>query len=93
MASEKVKVTLYLRKDMYARARSLAQRLPNASVSAMVEEAMDGFLPALEQLVDLKDQGRDAQVKAWGDLLGRQFVELAEEGVETIRKVKEKADK
>lgn len=86
----KKKVTLYLNKEIYARAQEAAKQLPGASVSGMVDEALEAMLPAIEAVFAMKSEHKEIQQEQLSRLLAEQLLGLASEGVDTIRTVSKK---
>lgn len=89
----KVRVNMTVDPELLQRAKGVAAQLPGSSVSGLVEEALEAFLPTMEALLRVKDQAQEQQEKAFADLLASQLLGLAGEGVETMRMVKERGQK
>lgn len=84
--AEKHRVTLYLEKPLYDRFRSLVASVPGLTLSGVVGELLEDFVPVMEDLTKLSEAGdKEAQAEMMALLLGRQFLDLAQEGQTALR--------
>lgn len=71
------RVSLTLDPELYARAQTLCARIPDMSVSRLVDDFLAQGLPTLEQLVDAAEQGdEDAAYNALAALVSAQLVKF-----------------
>lgn len=86
--TKKHRVTLYLDKPLYDRFRALVNSVPGLTLSGVVGELLEDFVPVMEQLSDLSQSGnKNAQAEMMAALLGRQFLGLAQEGTSALRQL------
>lgn len=86
----KVRVNMTVDPKVLQRAKRVAAQLPGASVSGLVEEALEAFLPTMEAFLRVKDQAKEHQEEAFASLLATQLLGLAGDGVETMRMAKKR---
>jgi len=87
----KKRINLTVDAELHKRSRRLLDQLPGATFSGLVEEALEGILPTLETLVEVKGQAQEAQEAAMANLLAEQLMGLASDGVQTMRIAKKAA--
>lgn len=89
MSTDKQRVTLYLTKSKYERAKALVARMPGSSVSALVDDLLDEVVDAVGALLNAAAAGdKDAQAEAFAMLLGNQMLRAAGESAEIVRRIK-----
>lgn len=82
----KTKVTLSLRSDLHRRLRTLAGSIPGMTMSLVVDELLEDFLPNMEQLLEIvKEDDTAAQGEMLQRILADQVFSLAGEGRDAIR--------
>lgn len=89
--AKKKRINLTVDEELHRRSRKLLDQLPGATFSGLVEEALEGLLPTLEALVEVKGQAQEAQEAALANLLAEQLIGLANDGVQTMRIAKKVA--
>lgn len=86
--SEKQKVTLYLNSANYVRLRKLVDSVPGMSVSGVVDELIEDFIPPVEELLAMARSGDTAaQAEMMSRLLADQLLNIAGEGTSVIRQI------
>lgn len=86
--TEKHRITLYLEKPLYDRFRAVVAAIPGLTLSGVVGELLEDFVPVMEELTELSKAGdKAAQAEMMSVLLGRQFLELAQEGTGALRQM------
>lgn len=85
-----MRVNMTVDPKVLQRAKRVAAQLPGASVSGLVEEALEAFLPTMEAFLRVKDQAKEEQEEAFASLLATQLLGLAGDGVETMRIAKKR---
>lgn len=86
--AEKHRITLYLEKPIYDRFRAVVAAVPGLTLSGVVGELLEDFVPVMEDLTALSKSGdKAAQAEMMSALLGRQFLELAQGGTGAIRQL------
>jgi hypothetical protein len=80
MALQRRRVTLTLPPELHDRAKAVLADIPGATLSALVEDALEGMLPALENLAAAyRDGGEDAARRALAHTLGEELLGLRED--------------
>ena len=86
--AEKHRITLYLERPLYDRFRAVVAAIPGLTLSGVVGELLEDFVPVMEELTELSKAGdKAAQAEMMSVLLGRQFLALAQEGTAALRQV------
>lgn len=83
MSLNRRRVTLTLPPELHDRAKAVLDKLPGANFSGLIEDALLGYLPALEAITDAYlAGGEDSARRALAYTLGEELIGLRE-GVHT----------